>query len=347
MGRTIFVIVAACRLDAPSSPIEVRHVSRPRRLRRPPGGAGSAPVRQPTRRRPRERLSEFVRGPLLIAVIVVVTAATVTSVSLLESALRRRAVEQEVLTARVVIALSVDRNITVSAFASGTLDARKRADLDADVLALKRRGEILGLEVWDRHGALIYGDPGHPENESRLPPDELRRVLSGQPFVLSSNHGERGVPLLEVFEPADPGRNGTFVGVTEVLLPQSTVDSVVSSNAAWLRLAAGLVITLVGSALLVMRRRLRLRHHQAEHDPLTGLGNRALLARRGAALIRSEERQSSAARSHAALVLVDLDGFKRVNDALGHSVGDDVLVAVAEPPSQRRPNRRGAGAARR
>jgi diguanylate cyclase (GGDEF)-like protein len=286
--------------------------------------------KQRTSRGASERLgTRFVRGPLLLGVIVVVIAATVSAVSLLENEIRRRAVEQEVLTARVVIALSVDRNVSAAAFASESLDAVKRRDLDADVLSLQQRGEILGLEVWNRHGGLIYADGGHPADESRLPADELQRVLGGQPFVAYSGHGERGVALLEVFEPSDPGRSGVVDGVTEVLLPRSQVDAAVASSAAWLRLAAGLVIALVGAALLLMRRRLRLRHHQAEHDPLTGLGNRALLARRGATLIRNDERQSSTAGSHSALVLIDLDGFKRVNDALGHSVGDDVLVAVA------------------
>jgi diguanylate cyclase (GGDEF)-like protein len=60
----------------------------------------------------------------------------------------------------------------------------------------------------------------------------------------------------------------------------------------------------------------------AEHDPLTGLLNRrALLARLGAAM---EE-----GRVHElALVFLDLDNFKQINDALGHSVGDRVLEQV-------------------
>ncbi|MDQ1534303.1 MAG: hypothetical protein QOF28_2064 [Actinomycetota bacterium] len=295
------------------------------------GADKPATVRQPTRRRPSERLSvRFVRGPLLIIVIVIVVVFTVSAVSVLENAIRRRAVEQEVLTAKVVIALSVDRNVTELELAKGALDPRKRADLDADVLALQKRGEILGLEVWNRDGDLIYADGDHPHDERKLPPAELRRVLAGKPFVLFNGHGKRGAPLLEVFEPADPGRDGAADGVTEVLLPQSNVDSAVASSAAWLRLAAGLVIAMVGAALLLMRRRLRIQHYKVEHDPLTGLGNRALLARRGAALIRRDEHQSSALRSHSALLLVDLDGFKRVNDALGHSVGDEVLIAVAD-----------------
>jgi diguanylate cyclase (GGDEF)-like protein len=66
--------------------------------------------------------------------------------------------------------------------------------------------------------------------------------------------------------------------------------------------------------------------YQAMHDPLTGLPNKALLLDRvGNSLARRRP------PGHAAvLMFLDLDDFKRVNDSLGHSAGDEVLVALAE-----------------
>ena len=66
-------------------------------------------------------------------------------------------------------------------------------------------------------------------------------------------------------------------------------------------------------------------HHRSLHDPLTGLANRTLFAE---ALERAVAR---ARRSHhvAAVLFIDLDGFKSINDDHGHHVGDLLLAAAA------------------
>ena len=62
--------------------------------------------------------------------------------------------------------------------------------------------------------------------------------------------------------------------------------------------------------------------HQATHDPLTGLPNRALLQERLGVMLRD-------CTGRVGLCFLDLDRFKEVNDRLGHEVGDRLLVAMA------------------
>lgn len=64
--------------------------------------------------------------------------------------------------------------------------------------------------------------------------------------------------------------------------------------------------------------------HQASHDALTGLPNRAAFQDRAAAVLAA-----AGAAKVTGVLLLDLDGFKTVNDTLGHAAGDDLLVGVA------------------
>lgn len=64
---------------------------------------------------------------------------------------------------------------------------------------------------------------------------------------------------------------------------------------------------------------------RALHDPLTGLANRSLLADRLKQAILHARREER----HMAVILLDLDGFKTVNEVHGHAIGDEVLCETA------------------
>ena len=66
--------------------------------------------------------------------------------------------------------------------------------------------------------------------------------------------------------------------------------------------------------------------HLAQHDPLTGLGNRSLFRTR----LDENFRAMAAGEPRLAVLALDLDKFKEVNDTMGHSAGDELLTAVAD-----------------
>ena len=109
-------------------------------------------------------------------------------------------------------------------------------------------------------------------------------------------------------------RNGNGVGVEDSAAPIHDRDGTVTG--------AVIIFRDVSQSLAEIRKMAYL----AQHDPLTGLPNRALLTARLSQAI------SLARRHHkqVALLYLDLDDFKQINDSLGHAVGDQALCAIAK-----------------
>jgi diguanylate cyclase (GGDEF)-like protein len=96
-------------------------------------------------------------------------------------------------------------------------------------------------------------------------------------------------------------------------------------------LLLGLLVFVLGTgrtrALSLVRQKTRELSHQALHDALTGLPNRALVLDRAEQMLARAGREASIVPG---ALFIDVDGFKHVNDNLGHAAGDQLLTIVGE-----------------
>jgi diguanylate cyclase (GGDEF)-like protein/PAS domain S-box-containing protein len=176
------------------------------------------------------------------------------------------------------------------------------------------------ITVVDREGIIRYQSAASARVLGRPPEDAV------------------GVPAIDFVHPEDREHVGIFFA--DVLniadAPATLVSRIRHGDGSWRHMEVvasnQLADNTVGGFVLNIRdvsdrhdleEQLR---HQAFHDPLTGLANRARFMDR----LEHELARSTRRGRTAAVLFLDLDDFKSVNDALGHTAGDELIVAVAE-----------------
>ena len=244
----------------------------------------------------------------------VALAALVAPAVLFLQATRGQVIDEQViaLASTVLFGLTLLRMRGLAAQAAtqaerARLLGRLSAIIDASPVAIVELDRAGHVQLWNPAAQRIYGWQA----------DEV--VGKPHPAAL-----EAGWPEF----PPD-GRSGPAMIHRELRQLRSDGTSIdVELSAAALRSPNGESIGMISVAAdITERKRLaeQLRH-QALHDPLTGLANRALLQDRlEHALARLDNRGG-----RLAVLLLDLDGFKNVNDTLGHETGDRLLTLVAE-----------------
>ncbi|MEV6965734.1 EAL domain-containing protein [Hamadaea sp. NPDC051192] len=261
---------------------------------------------------------------VLVAVVAVVILTVVTGVLAFREQIRSRTLGSAVQEAELLSSVVIDRSLTLTDITHG-MHPVNRSDLKADVILLKRRGEVVDLSIWSMATRkLVYADEGQ-DGIVAPSPDVFERAQAGKPFIGEApddpGHGEN----LVVYHPYDANGDGVVDAVAEVVLPSASVEESLNRST-WLLYGGGLLVLVLAIAGILQVRRNQLRQDRAAvQDPLTGLGNR-MLVRRVAPQILADATEAAP----AALLLIDLDRFKAVNDTLGHHAGDELLAAVAD-----------------
>ncbi len=179
----------------------------------------------------------------------------------------------------------------------------------------------------------------------------LVRALAGHPhFAVSFRYREAGSNIAFAAGSSPHTAQSTTIGLRKGWTVQTFAAapslSVFAYSSALMILIGGALLSAVfallvlvlatgrGRALLLVREKThelseknRELAHQALHDPLTGLPNRALVLDRAAQLLARTSREPDVV---AGALFIDVDGFKYVNDNFGHAVGDELLGVVAE-----------------
>jgi diguanylate cyclase len=198
------------------------------------------------------------------------------------------------------------------------------------------RGSVVRLLLRSFGGRIVFSDDGTVDGAVPASHLAFRSAAAGATDVrvtriphVGNGLAEDGVKVIRVLQPVIANASGRSMGVLELHLPFDEVaaDVAEATQRTYWRLGAGLAVLYLALALISWSTSRRLRRHAARseyealHDPLTGLPNRKLFE------IRLEE--YTRRRSAGAVVLVDLDRFKQVNDTLGHRAGDKLLCEVA------------------
>jgi diguanylate cyclase (GGDEF)-like protein len=260
---------------------------------------------------------------VLVAILVVLAGVAALAVWGISQQVRTRVLDATLQSTTVISSLVVDRSITYNDIRNG-IHPQNRAQLDADVVLLKARELLLGLRVWELTGGrIVYADPDQSDSGDTLAAGTLSRARRGRPFAVAAVDARYG-DTLKVYYPYDANGDGAMDVSAEVTLHEQEVDESISRSTDILYGGAGIALLLAVLGILQVRRRQLVQDHAAAHDALTGLGNRVLLRHRAGVLLPGVTEADP-----AALLLIDLNGFKGVNDTLGHGAGDELLVAIA------------------
>jgi diguanylate cyclase (GGDEF)-like protein len=277
-------------------------------------------------------LSLLAQFSLLSLLCVVALGAALVLV--LRDQIHDRAATTSRVMAQSIASDIADEYVTSRDLARG-LSRRKLDAIDRRIEGLVLRGRIRTAKIYDQQGRIVYSFNRREVGRHDMG-EEVELALHGHTEARFERADEQ-IPgagrIYEVYVPLRLLGDEAPSGVFEVYMPYGPIAAQIDKDSGRLYpiLIAGLALLylvlfpIVARASRALRRHAETSHHQALHDDLTGVANRRQLLR----CLEHEITVASEVDRTFALLMLDLDRFKEVNDALGHGHGDRLLRDVA------------------
>ena len=284
------------------------------------------------------RLGLVARFAILSALLIGVLGGVLARS--IETGIRHRNLASARRTAVLVSRLAVQPRLTPGRLARG-LAPSEIVDLNQALRSGFLGRDVSRIKIWNRDLRVVYSDdailigkryPSNEEVEKALGGETESEVTDLTREENAQDHNGDG-RLLEVYTPIRFAADQPVAGAFEIYLPYEPIAAGIHHDVVrlWVMLIAGLALLwaalfrFVSGASRRLQTELKRNEYQASHDPLTDLANRARLDEETTIALREAEHSGA----HVAVLLIDLDRFKDVNDVLGHGFGDVVLQEVA------------------